>query len=98
MVKSGVHAAAYQACAPKLGSFKQKCSEKNILMPSLKLPNLGAHTRGTFEKHAHIGGSCPPLRFYVYVCKSCNKLVLVSAVFKIVQQNESAKRRVTSRV
>jgi hypothetical protein len=35
----------------------------NILMPSLKLPNLGAHTRGTFEQHAHFGGSCPPLVF-----------------------------------
>ena len=36
-------------------------AEVNILMPSLKLPNWGAHTRGTFEKHAHFGGSCPPL-------------------------------------
>jgi len=31
-------------------------------MPSLKLSNLGAHTRGSFEEHAHFGGSCPPLR------------------------------------
>jgi len=46
VVKSGVHAAAYQVYAPKFGSLKQKCSGKNILMPSLKLPNMGAHTRG----------------------------------------------------
>jgi hypothetical protein len=26
-----------------------------ILMPSLKRPNLVAHTRGTFEKHAILG-------------------------------------------
>jgi hypothetical protein len=57
VVKSGVHAVAYQACAPKLKIIKQKCS-------SLKLPDLGAHTQGIFEKHAHCGGSCPPLEFY----------------------------------
>jgi Na+/H+ antiporter NhaA len=28
VVKSGVHAAAYQACAPQLGSLKQKSSGK----------------------------------------------------------------------
>jgi len=30
VVKNGVHAAAYQACAPKLGSLKQKCSGKHF--------------------------------------------------------------------
>jgi hypothetical protein len=32
-------------------------------MPSLKSPYLEAHTWGTFEKHVHFGGSCPPLVF-----------------------------------
>ena len=67
VVKSGVHAADYQTCAPQLGSLKQKCSRQNILMPSLKLPSWGAHTRGTFE-HAHFGGSCPPLGLYCLDC------------------------------
>jgi hypothetical protein len=30
-------------------------------MPSLNLPNFGAHMQGTFEKHAHFGGIYPPL-------------------------------------
>jgi hypothetical protein len=53
-------------------------AEVNILMPSLKLPNLGAHTRGTFEKHAHFGGSCPPLEFNGCVV-GLNQLVGMSA-------------------
>jgi hypothetical protein len=28
VVKSGVHPTAYQACAPKIGSLKKKCSGK----------------------------------------------------------------------
>ena len=47
----------------------------NILMPSLKLPNWGAHTRGTFEKHAHFGGSCPPLQS-LYVSQQLQALVI----------------------
>jgi hypothetical protein len=50
---------------PKLGNIKHKCSG-NIFMPSLKLTNLGAQTRGTFEKYAHSGGSCPPLIYTAY--------------------------------
>jgi hypothetical protein len=61
--KWGAHRGLPGVCPQisKLGSLKQKCSGKNIWMPSLKLPNSGAHTRGTFEKHAHFGGNCPPL-------------------------------------
>jgi hypothetical protein len=46
---------------PPISQPQAEVPWKNILMPSLKLPNWGAHTRGTVEKRAHFGGSCPSL-------------------------------------
>ena len=64
MVKVGCTPRCLPGMCPQIRQPQAKVlwtAEVNILMPSLKLPHLGAHMQGTFEKHPQFGGSCPPL-------------------------------------